>query len=468
MAENYFGLTDTGRQRDNNEDAFIAEVIMDGKYIMACVIDGVGGYEGGEIAAAIARASILEYFSVPSGDLSTMMREAISSANQKIFNEKLKNEELSRMACVLTLAVVDVENNKFSYAHVGDTRLYLLRDHTLVKITHDHSFVGFLEDSGRLSEKAAMDHPKRNEINKALGFEGQIGLSSDYIETGESPFLPDDIILLCSDGLSDMINNGEMTRILSSGETLRERAEKLVEAANMAGGKDNITVVLVHNNNAPVKLKATRPVAVKKKAVLQKDEPEAATQKIILPSATRSKSNSSIVVILSFLCIAFLAAFFWLLMRPSTVDKEHPVAELLQTASGKRLQDTIRNLQNDTLILSEKDFGQVIYLADTIVVDRDSLYIKADGNIRIVADSAYRGAGFIITPSIRILQLDSLVFQNFRTAIVSSGSAVRLKNVRFDQCDEGVQYLFKFNSGQYINGVVRDSLLFKKDSLPKK
>ena len=104
------------------------------------------------------------------------------------------------MACVLTLAVVDIEKNKFYYAHVGDTRLYLFRDNTLVKVSKDHSFVGFLEESGRLTEEAAMQHPKRNEINKALGLGVKFSASDDYIETGESPFLPGDLLLLCSDG----------------------------------------------------------------------------------------------------------------------------------------------------------------------------------------------------------------------------------------------------------------------------
>ena len=168
MAENFFGITDTGKIRDNNEDAFIAKKVMNNKFIIACAIDGVGGYSGGEIAAEIARESIFENFAKPSGNLIEAMKASFVLANQKIFAEKLQNKEHGKMACVLTLAVVDVSNNEFHYAHVGDTRLYLLRDHSLVKVTKDHSFVGFLEDSGRLDEDAAMKHLKRNEINKAL------------------------------------------------------------------------------------------------------------------------------------------------------------------------------------------------------------------------------------------------------------------------------------------------------------
>ncbi len=207
MAENYFGITDTGRQRDNNEDNFIAEPVFNNTLIAACVIDGVGGYEGGEVAAAIARESILQSFSGTAAELFVTMKNAFNNANEKIYQEKLNGNKNKNMACVLTLALADIPNNKLHYAHVGDTRLYLLRDNSLVKLTKDQSFVGFLEDTGRLTEETAMTHPKRNEINKALGFDPNIPVQTDYIETGESPFLPGDAILLCSDGLTDMINS---------------------------------------------------------------------------------------------------------------------------------------------------------------------------------------------------------------------------------------------------------------------
>jgi serine/threonine protein phosphatase PrpC len=113
MAEYFFGITDTGRQRDNNEDTFIAERVLNDKFLAAGVIDGVGGYEGGEVAAAIARESILQYFTVPSGSIPAMIQEAVVSANQKIYNEKQRTGTHSNMACVLTLALVSLETNVF-------------------------------------------------------------------------------------------------------------------------------------------------------------------------------------------------------------------------------------------------------------------------------------------------------------------------------------------------------------------
>src|SRR6188474_1678777 len=273
MTENYFGITDTGKMRDNNEDDFIAEKILKDRYIMGCVIDGVGGYEGGEVATKIARETILHYFSIPSGDIVTMMKEALKVANEKISEEKIKNSGHENMACVVTMAVADAKNKKFYYAHIGDTRLYLFRDNSLVKITKDHSFVGFLEDSGRLSETEAMNHPKRNEINKALGFTMMMNADEELIETGESPFLPGDILLLCSDGLSDMVRSDQITSILSNTGSLDEKAKELITLANNAGGKDNITVVLVQNTNKPLKQKATKPAVIKKNDQQQSDEP---------------------------------------------------------------------------------------------------------------------------------------------------------------------------------------------------
>src|SRR6476661_1939974 len=113
MADNFYGLTDVGQVRTNNEDAFIAQKLS--RYIAACVIDGVGGYEGGEVAASIARNAIIDYLSVPSGDITTMMREAFVVANEKIEAEKQRNPRLDSMACVATLAMVDVAAKTFYY-----------------------------------------------------------------------------------------------------------------------------------------------------------------------------------------------------------------------------------------------------------------------------------------------------------------------------------------------------------------
>ncbi len=135
MDRNYFGITDTGKLRSNNEDTFIAEKIEGTDFVLACVIDGVGGYTGGEVAAAIARNTILRLMDKPAGDLSFLMQAAIAEANDQIIAAKHLNKEYADMACVLTMALADLNNNHFYYAHVGDTRLYLLRDSSLIIIS---------------------------------------------------------------------------------------------------------------------------------------------------------------------------------------------------------------------------------------------------------------------------------------------------------------------------------------------
>src|SRR4051812_37177558 len=150
MTDQYFGITDTGKERQNNEDAFIARQGAGDRFIIACVIDGVGGYEGGEIAAGIARDTILRRLEKPASEVIPMVIDCFDLANERIIEEKQRNKKYEMMSCVSTLAIADVANNQFYYAHVGDTRLYLLRDGSLIKISHDQSFVGFLEESGRL------------------------------------------------------------------------------------------------------------------------------------------------------------------------------------------------------------------------------------------------------------------------------------------------------------------------------
>lgn len=215
MAEYFYGITDKGKRREKNEDTFFVREISSTTLLIAGVIDGVGGYQGGDIAAEIARSVILEKLeSISGGNVIESLREAIITANAKINETKKEQAVNEQMACVLTCMVADKKNNICWFAHVGDTRLYLLRDHSLVKLSNDHSVVGFLEESGRLSEEEAMRHPKRNEINKALGFEENI--TKDFIETGESPFLPGDQLLLCSDGLTDMINSATILQVMTS------------------------------------------------------------------------------------------------------------------------------------------------------------------------------------------------------------------------------------------------------------
>lgn len=460
------GLTHTGKVRENNEDAFLIERILQNRYILTCVIDGVGGYEGGEVAARIAKEAITGHLQKPSEDLFVAVREAVIIANERIYAEKMLSERNTRMACVLTLAVVDLTYNQFYYAHVGDTRLYLLRDYTLVKITRDDSFVGFLEDSKRITEEEAMNHPKRNEINKALGFDPNIGAINDYIETGISPFLPGDILLLCSDGLTDMINSKTITSILTSKQKIPQKAQALIDAANAAGGKDNVTVVLLHNTNKRASIEVTKPTLVKKKEIQPgNDEPDHDDD---ISPAPPPRSGRGLVLLLSVLCIILLGGVLWLFsQRPGTRSRPAdplPATILQRNEVEEQLQDSINQLSKITL--SEGVMERTITISDTLLIAKDSIHIDGRG-ITLKSDSLFKGAGILVTPDAKYVMLENITFENFTRAIVSQGRSVQLKNIRFVNCTIPLEYDLRFPTGSYVTGNIRDTFSFKTDSIPK-
>ncbi|AYL94170.1 PP2C family protein-serine/threonine phosphatase [Mucilaginibacter celer] len=474
MASNFFGITDTGKQRQNNEDVFIAEKSGDGNFIIACVIDGVGGYAGGEIAAEIARATILEQLQYIAGDIVPLLVNTFKIANQRIYDEKAQNKELSSMACVLTLVVADLLNNKFYYAHVGDTRLYLLRDYSLIKISKDHSFVGFLEDSGRLSEEAAMDHPKRNEINKALGFTREIDHDPEFVETGSSPFLPGDILLICSDGLTDLVDKSKITNILTTGEDLPAKGKKLIEAANNKGGKDNVTVVLVHNDKERKQHATTKPTSTATKPVEQQEVvAKPVAQKEQTPATVvKTKGNGGTVAILSILCFIFLGGFIWQFKKNSeftVIPKKTDTlaAQPIKNAQELKLQDTINKLKGNTLVLSAADFKQPIVLTDTLHINKDSIYIKTKGEIIFKKDSTYKGPAIVLAAKCKYVVLDSVAFDGFRVGIATRNDALVLKNVRFNNCAIPVLTGYLLPNMKYISGRSLGSL-FKADTIPSK
>ncbi|MDB5231517.1 MAG: serine/threonine-protein phosphatase [Chitinophagaceae bacterium] len=470
MTKNYYGITDMGRVRKNNEDAFIAEPVAHDRYILAAVIDGVGGYEGGEIAAGIAHDTLLAHLNKLQGDGDVMLilKRALAAANEKIYSEKQLSDENGRMSCVLTVAIIDMQNNQFYYVHVGDTRLYLLRDKSLVKITKDHSFVGFLEDSDRLTEEAAMKHPKRNEINKALGFDASLAIHSDYIESGQSPFLPGDMLLLCSDGLTDMVNAKTISFILSTHDELDDKAKSLIEAANDAGGKDNVTAVLVWNDKPSSVHETVRPAMAvadddpdRKNEIMGSGEEE----EIVVPR--RRRKGGTGIVALSILCLLLLGALAWMVFKPTdsnaVTTSNHKQTDTTNAVS-KRLQDTLNGATGDTMLLSS--FGQSVVLNDTLLIQKDSMYIKGNG-MTITSDSAYKGPAFLLAQNCKYVVLDSLVLDNFAVGIIAQSRALNLKNIQFKNCLVPLQYQSFLPAGQIVNGNI-DSLLFPTDTLLKK
>lgn len=247
--------TDPGRRRKENEDAWIARQLWTADKALLAVIDGVGGYMGGDKAAAIARDSIEQYMQEPKGDTLTMLREAVIFANNRIVEERKKDQHISEMCCVLTAVVADAAAQTICFAHVGDTRLYRYRDGRLQKLTRDHSFVGIREDAGEMTELEAMHHPHRNQILREVGSALHRLDDEDFMDYGSEDFLPGDQLLLCSDGLTDMITMQQMTTLLSTGQPLPGKVNSLIALANEMGGNDNITVVLLKHKQAATKKK---------------------------------------------------------------------------------------------------------------------------------------------------------------------------------------------------------------------
>ncbi len=240
----FYAISDLGQKRTNNEDAYIAQYIWDNENVLAVAIDGVGGYEGGEVAATIAKQTIVEYLeNFPNGERANLLKQAVVEANNNIFKSRAESE-YKNMSCVLTATLVESKKGLIHMAHIGDTRLYQYLHCEIKKLSHDHSLVGYREEVGELTEEEAMHHPQRNIIGRDMGSK-YMEMNTDQVEMATFQLRANSVLLLCSDGLSDMITSSMMSDILSTSMTLEEKAKGLVDKANAEGGKDNITVVLV-------------------------------------------------------------------------------------------------------------------------------------------------------------------------------------------------------------------------------
>jgi len=233
------GGSHPGLVRSNNEDRFYCDPSRG----ILLIVDGIGGHAAGEKAADIAVNLVRSRLERETGTASERIREAITVANNEIFRLARTNPEWHGMACVLTVAVV--EDGSAVIGHVGDSRLYKIRSGRIQKVTHDHSPVGEREDSNDLSEADAMRHPRRNEVYRDAGTEEHTPDDPEFIELIRIPFEDDSALLLCSDGLSDQVTSSEILRAVTSNAGNPDAAiEELVDAANHAGGKDNVSIVI--------------------------------------------------------------------------------------------------------------------------------------------------------------------------------------------------------------------------------
>lgn len=226
-----YGATNVGKVRKNNEDAF---KISDKEkiYLLA---DGMGGHLGGEFASSMA-VQDLEKLLIDVRN-KTEIKEAIEEVNRKIYQKSLEDENLSGMGT--TLSMVKILEDHLYFANIGDSRIYRLKDGSLTQLTIDDSYVNYLLEVGAITSDQAKDHPKKNVLLKALGTTEDIEVFVQEVQWQE-----DDLYLLCSDGLTNMLDEEEIQEILSSHEA-KEAVDRLIDRALGRGGKDNITVIIL-------------------------------------------------------------------------------------------------------------------------------------------------------------------------------------------------------------------------------
>jgi protein phosphatase len=228
IAEQWYA-SDLGRQRQGNEDNFFVRAPL---FVVA---DGMGGAQAGEVASEIAVRSFDD--ELPYGSRSEALVRVIEDANKRIHERARANESLHGMGTTTTAAYVD--DDEVVIAHVGDSRAYLLRGGELIRLTKDHSLVGELVARGKLTEEQAEQHPQRSVITRALGPEANVQVDVDTFKAKAG-----DVFLLCSDGLTSMVHEPKLGPLFEEEGSLETLGKRLIDAANAAGGRDNITVIL--------------------------------------------------------------------------------------------------------------------------------------------------------------------------------------------------------------------------------
>ena len=222
------GISHPGRKRRKNEDSWVCDPPI------FAVADGMGGAKGGEIASRLAATAL---GAAPDGTGEQRVVALVQEANRRVFERSSEDASASGMGTTITLALV--EDGKVTFGHVGDSRAYLIRDHSIEQLTDDHSLVAELVRSGKLSPEEAEIHPQRSVITRALGTDPDVDVDTFIVEPQVG-----DLFFICSDGLTSMVENDVILEVVEQRrDNLDAAARELVETANRSGGEDNITVV---------------------------------------------------------------------------------------------------------------------------------------------------------------------------------------------------------------------------------
>lgn len=228
--------TDKGMVRNNNQDYVLN--FRSSKYTLFIIADGMGGHNGGEIASKIAATSVRDFVYekyINYNDKQDLLREAVVMANAAVFKEQAGADELKGMGTTITCCII--KDSELFYGHVGDSRAYIISGNGIRKITIDHSYVQELVKNGTITEEEAKNHPQRNLITRAVGTEEFV-----VVDTGTITLSLDDILLICSDGLTIYVSDEEICEIILNRKG--EAAEELIELAKERGGSDNISVII--------------------------------------------------------------------------------------------------------------------------------------------------------------------------------------------------------------------------------
>lgn len=244
------GQSDIGKVRQQNEDFWT----FNPPHFML-IADGMGGHAAGEVASHMAARSVMLFLQDKIVIDEGTLRDAIGEANRVIYQTAQSNEAYGGMGTTMILGYEC--GNAIHWAHVGDSRMYLYRNQTLHQITQDHSFVGELERSGQITKEEAKVHPKRNLLTRAVGAEREIA-----VDTGTLPLEENDMLLLCTDGLTNMVSEAEIATIIEAHIDQPEVAmSQLIAIANENGGSDNVTIILARPDTKQVHTLEDKEVA---------------------------------------------------------------------------------------------------------------------------------------------------------------------------------------------------------------
>lgn len=323
-------LSDVGKKRTVNEDYYGSFTGKFGNLIIVC--DGMGGHKGGSTASRLAVETIKIHFENLSKNFnpSEEIKNALSKANNNIIQKALESEELKEMGS--TAVVLLIKDNFAYYAHIGDSRIYLIRENKIHQLTKDHSLVQQLVDSGIIDQKAAENHPQKNVITRSLGAEGKN--QPDIAEA--IAIFKNDIFILCTDGLTAYLSDEELQKIATEND-IQKACKIMIDLANQRGGKDNITVQIVK--------------------VVKGKNPSINIKKLV---------NNLFVPIVSAFGLILIVALTFLFDIPNLLFKPSEQKEIVDTTKAKNV-DTLVKVDSSKLKLSNDTISINLSSNDSII-----------------------------------------------------------------------------------------------------